>query len=1028
MTSQSRRRSARRSHLTLYLSLLVAALSASGSSFSQASDPVPTFRYHAAIRDLFNEGDYDDALDQFQDELRGAMKTSRARWIDSICYNTMVGECYYRMGRLDNALDHYTDALRLYIAYSDWMIRVKFPPAIRASSLAVRIPWGTSTRGARIGQFPDSMLIGQGRVNNNEAIQQGGVVQQAIYMPIEVQEIVRTTALAIRRRTELLGPLAKFDPITNDLIAVLSRRPGPPNHWSQAWIDLQLGLALVAGGKPTEAILYLNRSVVAAGEFDHPLTATALLELGRLALLRGDYDDASKYFHEASISAVQFGDATVLEEAFRYGTTAHLLDNRREIMPVLAPAAQWARVKDLRHLRASLLVSAAENLVLLDDAGAAGEMLDEAELVIGRRIMGSGYVGARLNYVRATVLFQQRKTVEGNRALQAAMEYMGHGSRWLHQILQVDQRFATGQITPQGLLTSRKAMELYTELLRDPGPTDWAVQPMESLAVLVTPHSASLEHWFLIAIDRRAHEVALEITDRARRHRYFSTLSFGGRLQSLRWILEAPEGVLDHEAMLQRQNLMAQFPAYAKLSEQANSVKAELKKMPLVAADPDAARQQGDSLGQLASISLQQEAILREIAVRREAADLVFPPLRSTKEIQDNLPAGNVLLAFFAAGDDLYGFLLDRKNYNYWRVKGTPLLVKRIEGLLREMGHYEQNRQMTLDELSDQKWKKSAAAVLDALLDDSQADFTADFPELVIVPDGILWYLPFESLQVKVGNESHSLISRFRVRYSPTVSLSVPQGRGTSLASQTAVVLGRIYPRDDEEVAKAAYEQLAGVVPRTVALSAAPLPGPTSVYASLIDRLVVLDDIKPSEAGPYDWLPIQIDRAKPGNTLADWLSLPWEGPEVIVMPGFHTAAENALKTPNRTAPGQEVFLNVVGLMSCGARTMLISRWRTGGQTSFDVAREFTQELPHTSPADAWQRAVMVVSDSQLDVEAEPRVRPSPTVDAPKADHPFFWSGYMLVDSGVAVAEPGPPPDPAAAGRELVRPEDRAIKP
>ena len=43
-------------------------------------------------------------------------------------------------------------------------------------------------------------------------------------------------------------------------------------------------------------------------------------------------------------------------------------------------------------------------------------------------------------------------------------------------------------------------------------------------------------------------------------------------------------------------------------------------------------------------------------------------------------------------------------------------------------------------------------------------------------------------------------------------------------------------------------------------------------------------------------------------------------------------------------------------MSTGARTIVLSRWRPGGQTSVDIIREFVQELPHTTPADAWQRS------------------------------------------------------------------------
>ena len=76
-------------------------------------------------------------------------------------------------------------------------------------------------------------------------------------------------------------------------------------------------------------------------------------------------------------------------------------------------------------------------------------------------------------------------------------------------------------------------------------------------------------------------------------------------------------------------------------------------------------------------------------------------------------------------------------------------------------------------------------------------------------------------------------------------------------------------------------------------------------------------------------------------------------------------------------------------MSTGTRTVLFSRWRSGGQTSLDLVREFTQELPHTTPADAWQRAVQVVTDSPLNLDAEPRLKKETVDDPPKAKHPFF---------------------------------------
>jgi hypothetical protein len=176
------------------------------------------------------------------------------------------------------------------------------------------------------------------------------------------------------------------------------------------------------------------------------------------------------------------------------------------------------------------------------------------------------------------------------------------------------------------------------------------------------------------------------------------------------------------------------------------------------------------------------------------------------------------------------------------------------------------------------------------------------------------------------------------------------------------------------------------------------LPAASSIYRVLFDGLIVLDDVPPGD-GAYDWAPAPSDRGKAGGSLATWFSLPLGGPEQLVLPGFHTAAENGLRRGQPT--GDEMFLSLCGLMSSGVRTILISRWRTGGQTSFGLVREFAQELPHISPAEAWQRSVQVALDTQIEPSLEPRVKKSPaTTEPPKADHPLFWAGYMLVDSGV----------------------------
>ena len=132
-----------------------------------------------------------------------------------------------------------------------------------------------------------------------------------------------------------------------------------------------------------------------------------------------------------------------------------------------------------------------------------------------------------------------------------------------------------------------------------------------------------------------------------------------------------------------------------------------------------------------------------------------------------------------------------------------------------------------------------------------------------------------------------------------------------------------------------------------------------------------------------------------GGELSRWLELPWGGPQEIVLPGFHTAAEDGLR---RSADGKSLFLASTALMASGAKTALLGRWRTGGQTSFALMQEYLQERGDLSPSQAWQRAVLIVRRTPVDADLEPRLNVPRTSEVElTAEHPFFWAGYLLLD-------------------------------
>ena len=400
----------------------------------------------------------------------------------------------------------------------------------------------------------------------------------------------------------------------------------------------------------------------------------------------------------------------------------------------------------------------------------------------------------------------------------------------------------------------------------------------------------------------------------------------------------------------------------------------------------------------MAETSSALELALREVAVSRVPATLVFPPQRTTKEMRGSLPPGQAVLAYFQTSRKTYGFWVSADGVQVWPVVGPARLQRDLTALLRNMNNVDANRRLDQAALTSPQWKASARDLLRTLLDGSQTDFVETLEEVAIVPDGLLWYVPFEALQLGDEQSSVSLIERFRLRYAPTVGLAVPDGRGRGTTGNTVAVLGKLYPRDSDGVSVEAFDELQQIVPGAVALSGS-LATPSELYISLVDRLVVYDDIATSPEAPYGWAPIQLGTSGRSGTVEAWLNWPLSGPDLIVLPGYHTAAENALKTASREADGRNVFLSMCGLMGSGARTILIARWRPGGRSSYELIQEFLRELPHTTAADAWQRSIEFVTQLDVDPEREPRIDLGNSTEIPKLKHPLFWSAFMLVDAG-----------------------------
>jgi hypothetical protein len=956
---------------------------------AQMTRSVPNDAYFSVFGTYF-DGDYNTAARGFRDSARGSLVSIEGRWVDSVCYYTMIGECFYQMGDLAGALNQYNSACKLYLAHRDWLLSVEFPDGVDPEiNPRVSITWGSPTRAMKIGRYQDKLQVLFGRIDNSQAAAQGGTIVPASLRPAYVMEISRCIALAIKRRGELMGPTCEHDPLTTQLVDALSRRPGKPNHWSQCICEIQLGMALSAANKPQQAISELQRGLLAGGVYDHPLTCLALLELGKLAFEQENYPAAQTYFHEATYSAAWFDRFDMMEEAFRHAQLTNVIAGQPGELKSIAPAIAWAKGKKARTLNATLLCGLAESLAAAGDLNNASGTIGQARSNLGRAEGANGAIGSRINLQTARIQLAQGNTNGGAASLVAALNYQRKASLGLFQIALADAMFVSGGVT------ERLADLLYANVLREPRPRDWQLDPLEVIAIQSTPHPLPMEHWFELALTRKELEKALEIGDRIRRHRLHAILPLGGRLLALRWVLHAPKELLDPPAQLQRQDLLNRFAGYDALTQKSTAARTALEQLPLLPADEAEQKRQADLFQQLSTACGAQESLLNQIGLARAPADQPFPPLRAVKDMQKDLPPGSIVFAYFQTSRAMHAFAFTRDQYAHYTLDNPNKLKVELADMLKKLSMHDRTQPVSIEDLQSDAWKTPAASILKKLSNSARPEDWAKYKELIIVPDSFLWYVPFEALPLPGSETGAPLISHLNIRYAPTMSLVLGDKRGAKPLPRTALIAGKMLPRDEEGTALAVADQIAAALPGSSVLrESTPVPG--GLLGTHFDRLVLLTDIEDGDKLPFGWSPLQLDRGKPGAALSDWMALPWGSPEQLVLPTFHTAAENGLKKGNTT--GDEMFLSVCGLMASGSRTMLLSRWRVGGRSTGDFVREFAQELPHLSPSEAHRRSITLLRGTAIDPREEGRLRVPATLDEFTPEHPFFWAGYMLIDS------------------------------
>ena len=367
----------------------------------------------------------------------------------------------------------------------------------------------------------------------------------------------------------------------------------------------------------------------------------------------------------------------------------------------------------------------------------------------------------------------------------------------------------------------------------------------------------------------------------------------------------------------------------------------------------------------------------REIRARDPRfADLRFPDLISLENAQKELLDSDTAIFAYAVGrETAYGLAIEKNQVRFFPLVAPSVLRDLVQRHLKSVSDREQ---AVLDSGADE-------ALFQALI---APGFSRPFRHLIIIPDDILHYLPFETLRPRDG--APWLGTNLDISYAPSVS-SLSEIRKRAKRRN-------IPPRDLLAVAAADREEAAG--------------GTTAIFrekevngiAGLFDPLkcVILKGhtadettLKTHRFGDFRLIHFaahgRIDEQMPGRSAIILKNNPASDEDGFFQAGevidVRLNAELVALSSCRSASGRMVRgEGIVGLnrsfLFAGASAVLMSLWPVDDEATGYLMNRFYRHL----------RDGQTISESLRRAKTEMSASMS-------FSHPYFWAGFVINGAG-----------------------------
>lgn len=951
---------------------------------------LPRLEYYVA-RDLYDAGNIGDATEGFRVSLNRGHQVNGQRWVDAVPAMVMLGECYYQQGAIAQALQQYDAALNICLAFPNWPDAIRSPENLPEVTDNKGINWTKLSRSANLIRVPGSLQIAvdptQARFNADGVLIPGGTA----IMRLDVPEVMRCLAVALLRRTHLLGPLAPFSPMSQQAMLLFSREPGHRAAWMQTgWKGLQ-GLSLIALNDDAKAIASLTAGASIDGRTDYFLTPACLIGLASIEFRQSKDAAALTHLGDASLRAAQLEQADMLAESLNAIGQMACANRRSDLLPILVSVTQWSRsYAVLPFMSGSAAVSelavVAGNIPAHENA--ATQMLT---VLRGKdnpnEVVALPRLQAQLGFALARAAAASNLSAVAEGHLEKSMSMLRGTQATGEAVPRVFQTQLAIELANGKQLKESDAEVVFQSLLSEPTVEQWRRWPLECLVSITTNHLPACEKSLELAVTRKAGAEAIERMGTHQLQRFHMVLPMGGRLLAARNWMQMDKASWPADMGTSLEGMLKSYPAVRTLPLAIRDLLDVISREPMVIDDKSISAESKKKLAELARHSEAAEAALMNLALQRISLSRDWPSPATLSDVQSTLKGDDALIAFVHTPTKVYGTVVTKGEQQVWMVPESPGLDAKIAMLLTQIGLA---AAPNLDTGPNVPWRGTAKELSKLLIPDAARQLVAASNRVIVIPSGNLWYLPFDLLPLD-SKEAEPMLARHPVCYLPTLAHCRQLESAAPTVRNTVGLYNSFFMRD-----RAANLGLCNQVGKELKQSMrldmqqkSSLASPSYIRLRA-DQVWVASEL-PMGSTPWELKVFPLEPSRE-NALANWMQSPLRAPSRLYLPGLQTSASKV-----ELKGGQEIFIPACTFMAAGTKSVWMSRWKVGGRSAHTALDRLLDEIQFESPSSAWQRAAIALWAEELPTSDEPILPGAKALPSTiSGQHPLLWSGYLML--------------------------------